>query len=152
MLKEALKTRMLLLKRATIMEGILGKNPVAKTVNGMNRGQAKGRQRLLKNAPLGQANLRGRLMWAGAIFFIPVEDRLEQRANPRPQLKGRPLGEGHNEDLRDAKLRILQQQIHHQMLNGIGLPGARRSLDDGMIIVADLLQERRLFDAMNRRG
>ena len=52
---------------------------------------------------------------------------LQHAPHPGVDLQGGLLGEGHHQDL--LELRPLQQQVHHQPLQGVGLAGAGAGLD-----------------------
>ncbi len=77
----------------------------------------------------------------GFDVFNRVHDAAQGGADARTHLAGGLLGERHHEDLVEA--RAADQMLHHEVLEGVGLPRPGRRLDDRVSTDRDSIEDGR---------
>jgi hypothetical protein len=137
----------LLVEEPGVQEGVLGEQALAEAVDGGDGGLVEAEQRppqLLAGALVDDPGVGVRRGGGGAGQPVVGADPLELgQLGPDPlhQLGGGLLGEGDHQDLLQLRAPP-QEQVHHQVLEHVRLPGARRGLHH-RVAVAQPRQRRR---------
>ena len=135
---------LLLAEQARAVERALGEDALAERVDGGDRRAVEHGQRVAQAAAGGVVD-RPRAAFAFAVL-VCVEDRPQLVAHALAHLAGGLVGEGDHQDLLERDL-APEDQLHHEMLERVGLARPGRRLDHRVAREIDLLQHARSGDS-----